>query len=420
MKILGTLDALAGRLLLPSYADAPATPTASQLWLTAGQLFFRHNTDEQTLRVLTDADMGVAEGLATLGEDGLVPTAQLPSTVVTFGVPIGGVFDWPGDPNVLPDDCLVCDGTEYLRADYPSLSAILRSRWGYPTNDLYFRVPNFVGRARYGAWAGQLSGMVRRVDIWKRGTGYTPGTYNFTFTGGTFTTAATGRVIIANETVPMVGVTGVVQRVEITTPGEYSSFGSAGAGTADNCALVIPGAALPGGSGFQFDVFGQPDSAPYARWSVQMNDHGSGYTSPPRVSITGASLTGATAYAIVRDGGVAAVVVTNPGLGSNSGATVTFSGGGGSGASASTRTETRYMLTADYVGEEEHNPLESELVSHDHVLVTNQGDGDDDGGPRRNNNGENEGSVTTEDAGEDYNVPVYPPGAGVLPLIRAV
>jgi hypothetical protein len=60
---------------------------------------------------------------------------------------------------------------------------------------------------------------------------------------------------------------------------------------------------------------------------------GTGYTSAPNVTITGAG-TGANATAIVNGGVVTQVVVTNPGNNYTSNTTVSFSGGGGTGATA--------------------------------------------------------------------------------------
>ena len=60
---------------------------------------------------------------------------------------------------------------------------------------------------------------------------------------------------------------------------------------------------------------------------------GTGYTSAPNVTITGAGTT-ANAVAIVNGGVVTQVVVTNPGNNYTSNTTVSFSGGGGTGATA--------------------------------------------------------------------------------------
>lgn len=415
-KALDTLDILAGRLILPTLAVAPGSPSASQLWQIAAQIFVRNAAGSDTFRLLTDDEMGVANGVATLGTDGLIPTSQLPSSATSgVSVPIGGGIDWHGGPSSIPTGFLVCDGAEYLRTDYPVLYAILRARHGRGTNDLYFRVPDLIGRTSYGAWSFENSGYIRRVDVVNRGSGYTPGSYTFTFTGGTFSTAATGRVVIANETVPSVGTTGVIQRVEILTPGDYTSTGTAATGTAANCGVTIPSAAIPGGTGFIYDALAQPLVAtrePYAAWSVQIDNHGTGYTSPPEIVISGASLKGATGYAVIRNSGVANIVITCRGTGSIAGATVTITGGGGASAAASLRTESRYLLAGDYIGEEAHLPTLGELVTHHHANALG-------GGGTGLGSGATEAKGNTADTGSSYPVPFQVPGHGSVPIIRA-
>lgn len=70
--------------------------------------------------------------------------------------------------------------------------------------------------------------------------------------------------------------------------------------------------------------------------SILMTAQGSGYTSAPNVMISGGSGRGATGIAIIENGGVASVLMSNPGWGFRNGDTlvVTITGGGGSGATA--------------------------------------------------------------------------------------
>ncbi len=421
MKLLTHLIATLGRLVLPQVDAAPGTPLPGELWSVNDddEIFFRNNLDDTTLRLLTDADEGVPNGVATLGPDGLVSASQLPSSSAFFSMPVGGMFDWAGDSANIPGSCLVCDGAEHLRAEYPLLFAVLRCRFGRPSTDEYFRVPDKINRVSYGAWAYPSSGMVRQVDVVNRGQGYTAGTYTFTFVGGTNSVAATGTVTIIDELVPGVGVTGVIDSVTVTLPGTYTSLGTAGVGTAANCALIIPGAALPGGTGFEYDIFAQPTAgarAPYA-WSVRMTNHGTGYTTPPAVEFSGGALTGATAYAVVRDGGVAEIIVSCPGIGSLSSVTVVLTGGGGSGATAEVHTELAYMLSGDYAGTEAHLPLESELPAHTHVYAVSYDSGD---GPIPDGtSGNRDSSGETDETGDDFPMPMRPAGIGLIPLIRA-
>lgn len=419
MKLFGLVNIL-GRLLLPRVTAAPGSPQPGEAWELDDQLFFRNVDGDTTLRVLTDADVGVPLGVASLGADGLVPNTQLPTAFNSaFFIPVGGGFDFYGDPSNIPSNCLVRDGAEYLRVEYPLLAAALRCKFGRPSTDEYFRVPDSIGKASYGAWAYPTSGLVRRVDVFTRGQGYTPGSYPFTFTGGTFSTAAEGIVVVVNETVPGVGVTGVIDHIDITEFGAYTSTGTAAVGTAANCGLTIPLAALPGGTGVSYDVLAQPTAgirAPYS-WAIKITDHGTGYTTPPAVSFTGGSLKGATAYAVIRDGGVAEVIVSNCGIGSTAGVTLVFTGGDGMDAAAEIRVETRYILPGDSVGEEQHFPLVEELVTHDHDAIKYSDSGSSawgDGGDGTHV------TVQVGERGDSFPAPFRVAGVGAIPLIRAV
>ena len=69
--------------------------------------------------------------------------------------------------------------------------------------------------------------------------------------------------------------------------------------------------------------------------SITVTAGGSGYSSPPTVTITAINGgTNATGTAVLNSGAVASVTITNPGKDYLHGATVTFSGGGGSNAAA--------------------------------------------------------------------------------------
>jgi hypothetical protein len=69
--------------------------------------------------------------------------------------------------------------------------------------------------------------------------------------------------------------------------------------------------------------------------SLTLNAGGTGYTSAPKVKISGGGGRGAKAVATVSGGVVTGVRLTQRGVGYNSAPSVSFSGGGGSGASAS-------------------------------------------------------------------------------------
>jgi len=80
--------------------------------------------------------------------------------------------------------------------------------------------------------------------------------------------------------------------------------------------------------------------------SITIGAAGTGYATPPTVSITGGGGSGATATASVSGGLVTAITITNPGSGYTSTPTVGFSGGGGSGATAAAVLGTGIVYTA--------------------------------------------------------------------------
>ena len=61
---------------------------------------------------------------------------------------------------------------------------------------------------------------------------------------------------------------------------------------------------------------------------------GFGYADPPTITLSGGGGTGATAAAVITEGAVTAIELTNKGRGYTSPPTVTISGGGGEGAEA--------------------------------------------------------------------------------------
>ena len=80
---------------------------------------------------------------------------------------------------------------------------------------------------------------------------------------------------------------------------------------------------------------------------VTLTDGGSGYTSTPTVTISGAGGTGATATATVAAGSVTGIRLTNPGSGFLAAPTVTIAGGAGSGATATASIETEGVDLGD-------------------------------------------------------------------------
>lgn len=69
-------------------------------------------------------------------------------------------------------------------------------------------------------------------------------------------------------------------------------------------------------------------------YQINVTSKGSGYTTPPTVTLTGGGGTGAIAVPVILGGQVQKVVIVNPGTGYATAPTVGFTGGGGTGAAA--------------------------------------------------------------------------------------
>lgn len=360
------IDVTLGRLTLP-LRELTGSLFSGEISIFGSTLKFRNQGGTATLTVITNADVGVAGGVAPLGADGLVPAAFLPSTSSggsSIEMPIAIPYIWPGDPAAIPSGTVVLDGSEYLRADYPTAFARFRTRFGRPSSDLYFRVPDMLGRTPYGSHGGSVvygsvgtPVRVHKINPVNRGSGYTPGTYAITLTGGTFSSAGTVSVVVEAG--------GTVERVDIVTGGSYSAIGALTAPS--NCAIVIPTTSMGPGSGFTYDVAAVPITPAARAFSVRMTERGVGGVAAPKVVIGGAI--GATAVAIMDDSGgtVREVVVTCFGTGTPT--TVTFSGGGFSTPPTADIVFVRPPLsTGDYVGEELHQQLGNEVGEHTHEI----------------------------------------------------
>jgi microcystin-dependent protein len=90
-----------------------------------------------------------------------VRPAQVQKYVVAADMsPIGAVTAYGGPTTALPAGWLACDGTSYLRTDYPELFAALggaSSPWGLPSGTT-FNVPDLRGRTVLGAGTGTGGG----------------------------------------------------------------------------------------------------------------------------------------------------------------------------------------------------------------------------------------------------------------------
>jgi hypothetical protein len=165
----------------------------------------------------------------------------------------------------------------------------------------------------------QPIGGVNAVNIDSPGTGYASAP-TVTLTGGGGTGATATAVMVAETT-------GYVTSIAVNAGGSYAS----------TPAVTLSGnataTAVLSGSGSTVITGGSVTSA-------SLSAVGSGYTSPPTVTISGGGGAGATAVAnlatvggsVVTGGVVTSTSVSSGGAGYSSAPTVTFSGGGGSGA----------------------------------------------------------------------------------------
>lgn len=94
-------------------------------------------------------------------------TALKVAEKVNLGVPIGFVSTWFSETP--PTNWLIADGSDYLRADYPELYAVLGTKYNQSGDDsTVFRVPDL--RARYIRFADLGLGRDTNLDV-----GYTHG-----------------------------------------------------------------------------------------------------------------------------------------------------------------------------------------------------------------------------------------------------
>ena len=71
-------------------------------------------------------------------------------TNISTGLP-PGIIVACASSGALPADCLVCDGSARIRADYPLLFAAIGSSWGAGDGSTTFNIPDLRDRALYGA-----------------------------------------------------------------------------------------------------------------------------------------------------------------------------------------------------------------------------------------------------------------------------
>ena len=65
-----------------------------------------------------------------------------------YNTPIGTIHQFAGANT--PDGWLFCKGQDLLKSNYPELYEVLGTTYGTPSNEDYFRLPNFSGRIPVG------------------------------------------------------------------------------------------------------------------------------------------------------------------------------------------------------------------------------------------------------------------------------
>lgn len=412
-------DLTKGRIRLPLWTGSSANAGDLRLDGKVPRLT-ANDTPKTDMRLLTDQDLGQPNGPAMLDASGMLPAAVIPPTTSSGGSSgadlLGEIKMWAGSPLRTPSGWLVCDGSEIYIDANPQLFNVIGHLYGRSSNpSLRFKLPNLVARSPVGCVGinDASSGKLHKVIVRSRGSGFIP---NHTY--APISLVPDGATIIGSPaTVTLVtGADGGVDRVDVTLPGEIAGIVSTANPTSDasNCSLRIP---VPFGvSGFTYDIYLAPTDTVRLGWGVKVTDRGSGYGSAPAVTISGGSVIGATAVAVMDGSDISAVIITNPGTGDPTGATVSFSGGSPvTPAAASIVFFPRPVVPGDTAGEQTHTQLTSELVAHTHVYWQEAGSpgepigGDFSGG----------GDRATSSTGGSRPAASQSPYMGVLFLIRA-
>jgi hypothetical protein len=93
----------------------------------------------------------VTQSIMTIDSSGNIATpgvypltlASLASSLIEFLVPSGSIISYGGTSS--PSGFLICDGTSYLRSNYPTLFAIIGTAFG-AADSTHFNVPDFRGQ----------------------------------------------------------------------------------------------------------------------------------------------------------------------------------------------------------------------------------------------------------------------------------
>jgi hypothetical protein len=278
--------------------------------------------------------------------------ATATATVVTGRIIAPPAITNPGSGYLLPPTVTITDPTgtgavafAVLDESLTVAGIVLANPGSGYTNPTFTLTPGFTGTATasYAGMSNFLSGQVTGLTVTSQGSGYTnpvvtiapPATFNGGYLAPTFTLPFNSQ--FAASASATMGSNGTVAGIAVTTGGSgYSApptvtiTGGGGSG-ATAAATVINGVVtgitvLNPGSGYtslptitlsspNLQATATAVAGQITSISVPAGAGGSGYLSAPAVTIIDPNGTGATATAIITNGVVTGITVTNPGSG---------------------------------------------------------------------------------------------------------
>jgi hypothetical protein len=401
MRFRDIFDISIGRLILPQRPLPPGVPGEMSLEARVPRV---RATDGTAMRLLTDLEINQPGGVAGLDSNGELPPSVLPP-VATDNV-VGEVRMYSGDPLLLPAGYLVLDGSEQLKAIFPKLARAYGSIHGVGSSSAVFKLPNYIARSPLGTPVGR-TGRVGAVHVLDPGAGFTDGLHLINVVGGIAVVVAVVEVAVSG---------GKVLAVRVVNPGNYSSIGVAPVSGESNCGLTIPPSGAGGGVGFKAQFVMRPDALAQ-RYYIRVVDPGAGYVPGAQV-LLGGSLRGATAQAVLENGRLVRVIVTDPGNGDlNAPSVGVLAPGGGAGAVLEFALfAADAPVVGDWTGEDSHAQNAKHLAPHTH---THKAGGPDGTNPPWADQGAGAVTDTTSSTGEGAVITNHSPTFGVVYFVKA-
>lgn len=107
---------------------------------------------QQAIASLGDGYNWIAEGDLPADEAGELALQAINSLEPTMDL-IGLIFPFAGDDTHVPEGALLCDGSSYLRTNFPDLFSVIGTTYG-ATDGTHFSVPDLRGRTLLGVGTG--------------------------------------------------------------------------------------------------------------------------------------------------------------------------------------------------------------------------------------------------------------------------